>query len=160
MTKSQIAKYWQEWRKVAAADPAADRHALHVEALGFDKSSREFSNEEFDKVLAVFWAIIKPANLHAQVRQENQPRQRLIWVIQNRLRPPEAYLRKVCSDKFRCSDLNLLTLEQLQQLRFTLTARRKAFRGNPEPAPAVEAQAPAPMRAGELRELNPELVPF
>jgi hypothetical protein len=82
MTPAQTQKYFREWGAVRAACLARgwavpDRHELHRRALGRDKSSKAFTNAEFDKVLQVFWSFSKPDSLNAGLRQERQPRTRL-----------------------------------------------------------------------------------
>lgn len=85
MTPAQNALYWREWGKTRARlirdgltseQAAAKRHALHIKALGHDKSHTAFSNADFDKVLGVFRAVYDDANLDAQLRQIDQPEQR------------------------------------------------------------------------------------
>lgn len=85
MTPAQKNKYWWEWGKVrqhllakgATADAAAaQRHALHVKALGHDKSSATFTNGDFDRVIATFRAVWDDANFSAQMRQQEQPGER------------------------------------------------------------------------------------
>jgi len=76
MNAKQNRLYWLEWGRVRRVRPDADRHALHIEALGIDKSHTEFTNAEFDRVLGVFRAITQPADVDAQVRQLQQPRRR------------------------------------------------------------------------------------
>jgi hypothetical protein len=48
-----------------------DRRRLTCEALGEDKSSKDFTSEDFDKVLAAFRAISQPDSLNAQIRAMN-----------------------------------------------------------------------------------------
>jgi hypothetical protein len=55
----------------------AKRHSLHKQALGADKSSLDFTNAEFDKVLAAFRAVHDGGNLDAQLRQAEQPQDRV-----------------------------------------------------------------------------------
>lgn len=82
MNASQTNLYFGEWAKVRqhyrakGIDPKqADnkRHELHRRALGFDKSSKDFTNSDLDKVLAAFRAIYDGGNLEAQLRQLGQP---------------------------------------------------------------------------------------
>lgn len=82
MNGAQTQLYWREWgavtrrcKKEGWAQP--NRHELHVKALGYQKSSKDLSNAEFDKVLGVFRAISQPTNVNAQIRQERQPRTRI-----------------------------------------------------------------------------------
>lgn len=87
MTPKQTTLYWREWGTLSRRCKAEgwrlpDRHELHVRAIGRDKSSKEFSNGEFDKVLGVFRSYSQTENLNAQVRQDRQPRARLVHRIQ------------------------------------------------------------------------------
>ncbi len=84
MTALQNRLYFREWGRVRAVSkqhgfPVPDRHALHVKALGLDKSHLDFSDADFDQVLAEFRAISQPDNLAAQLRQQEQPRCRLLY---------------------------------------------------------------------------------
>ncbi len=81
MTAAQHRKYLGEWglvRKIYRAkglEPKAcdaKRHELHKRALGYDKSSLDLTNAEFDKVLAVFSSISRPADLNTQIRLQEQ----------------------------------------------------------------------------------------
>ncbi|MBV9657187.1 MAG: hypothetical protein JO295_03660 [Verrucomicrobia bacterium] len=87
LSDAQNALYWREWNaaKVAliatgqlpaigAATHNAARHQIHRDALdGRDVSHADFSNEDFDKVLAAFRAISAPTDLDAQLRAQGQP---------------------------------------------------------------------------------------
>lgn len=86
MTPLQTAKYFREWGLVRehyrkkGIDPKlcdAKRHELHVRALGVKKSSKLFTNADLDKVLAVFYAITRPADLNTQLRQQEQQIERM-----------------------------------------------------------------------------------
>lgn len=81
MTDKQKWLYFKEWAAVRRVDAQADRHELHIKALGRDKSSKELTNSEFDKVLGVFRAISQPASVDQQLRQLRQVKTRLIWKI-------------------------------------------------------------------------------
>jgi len=76
MNQAQMGLYHREWAKVRRAlrglgrspqEADAERHALHVRALGEDKSSRLLTNGEFDAVLSAFRAISQPGNLQTQL---------------------------------------------------------------------------------------------
>ena len=131
MTARQTALYWREWAAVRLERPHfadTDRHALHEAALGRDVSSKELTNAQFDKVLAEFRAITRPADLDGQVRQINQPRARLLWKIEHEQRDclalyvdaPEDYILALARDKFGGEALRRLTNKQLDHLRYTL----------------------------------------
>src|ERR1035437_7933284 len=84
MTPLQNSLYFREWGRVRAACkeqgfPVPDRHSLHVKALGNDKSHLDFTNVDFDLVLAEFRALSQPDNLAAQLRQQDMPRRRLLY---------------------------------------------------------------------------------
>lgn len=69
----------RDWYTKQGLDPKqadAKRHALHVKALGKDKSSKAFTNDDLDKVIAVFKAVHDGGNLNAQLAQLDQPAQR------------------------------------------------------------------------------------
>src|ERR1019366_4411859 len=126
MTTLQNRLYFREWGRVRAACkqqgfPIPDRHGLHVKALGVDKSHLDFTNEDLDQVLAEFRAISQPDNLAAQLRQQEQPRLRLLYSICRMA--PEPYRRSIAQDKFGTADETRLDLVQLTQLRITLAAR-------------------------------------
>ena len=129
MTTLQNSLYFREWGRVRTACkqqgfPVSDRHALHVQALGLDKSHLDFSNEDFDRVLAEFRALSQPDNLDAQLRQQDMPRRRLLYTIQRLA--PEPYWRAIARDKFGTADETRLDLAQLDQLRITLAARARS----------------------------------
>lgn len=87
MTGLQIKKYWREWAAVKRACAAAgwdcpERHQLHIDALGYAASSRAFSEDEFDFVLAEMWKYSRADDVNAQLRQIRQPRARLVKRIE------------------------------------------------------------------------------
>ena len=131
MTPAQRTLYFREWGRVvstckAAGWPAPDRHEFHARALGVYKSSKSFTNQDLDLVLAEFRSVSQPDNLVAQIRAQEQPRIRLVYGIRHLV--PEAYWRAIARDKFGTDDLDALNLERLHQLRITLAGRinRKA----------------------------------
>jgi hypothetical protein len=136
MTPAQDSLYWREWGAAvrfckANGLPAPDRHALHVAALGADKSHKGFSNDDFDKVLAAFRAVSRPADVGAQLRQLDQPRVRLVHRITHSA--PAPYWQKIARDKFGTDDLGALDADQLTQLRNTLSSRTRG-RSRPQSA--------------------------
>lgn len=142
MTKSQIAKYWREWAAVKRkiGDEATDelRHELHTKALGQDKSSRQFTNADFDKVLGEFRVLSRPADLDAQLAQMNQHRKRLLWRARSNVKmlglymdDPRAYARHILAQRFhteRIEDLSSQPIgpykkSPLEQFIYTIAAR-------------------------------------
>ncbi len=82
MTPAQTKLYFFEWGRARkhylanGIDPKqadAKRHACHAKALGRDKSSKDFTNAELDKVIAAFRAVSDGGNLNAQLQQLDQP---------------------------------------------------------------------------------------
>jgi len=74
MTGPQTSLYWREvnaWRenRKTAGLPCDEhaRHELHNHALGRHKSSKDFSNRDFDLVLGALRAVSQPGNLKAQL---------------------------------------------------------------------------------------------
>lgn len=91
MNAAQTNLYFFEWGRVRkhflarGIDPKqadAKRHELHRRALGLDKSSKDFTNAELDKVIAVFRAVYDGGNLDAQLAQLEQPENRRLRMIQ------------------------------------------------------------------------------
>lgn len=85
MTPAQTALYFYQWglardwflaQGLDSKQVDAKRHALHVKALGRDKSSKDFTNADLDKVIAAFKAVHDGGNLDAQLAQLDQPEKR------------------------------------------------------------------------------------
>lgn len=123
MTPAQRVLYFREWGLARKARPDADRHALHVEALGMDKSSKRFTNRDLDRVLAVFRAISRPDDVDAQLRQQAMERTRALYTIGKH---PAEYVQAICMDRFGTADLEQLDDAQAAQLAMTLANRRRA----------------------------------
>lgn len=130
MTKKQTALYWREWAKVRKDAPDTDRHALHLEALGYERSSKELSNTEFDKILGAMRAISEPWNINAQMRQMDASATRLRYSITRKA--PQAYIAAILRDRFAGRTLDDLDETELTQLRNTLdrAARRQRQGGS------------------------------
>lgn len=120
MTPKQKSLYFREWSaaKRAGQLTEADRHTLHIEALGYDASSARLTNDELDKILAAFRAISQPANLNSQLRQLDQPRQRHLARIRDQIKTialfrewPESYLARILQDRFSADAITDLTNE-------------------------------------------------
>jgi hypothetical protein len=144
MSNAQCSKYWREWGKAERAAKRhgidLDRHAIHVQALGVDKSHFDLTNEEFDDVLAEFFAVSQPENVDLQLRQQEQAKVRLRWRISRFA--PESYTRHLILTRFRAqlggveepeqrgtvALLQCLGKTALRQLRDTLAARASGER--------------------------------
>jgi len=117
MSPKQTQLYWREWAAVRRADPQADRQALTVRALGRARSSKEFSNADLDKVLAVFRAVSRPADVDGQLRQQGQARARREHRIDEVMRclgvyveDVEGYVARIVADKLGVPADGSLTL--------------------------------------------------
>lgn len=125
MTIPQIRKYWREWSFVRREDAFADRHKLHIKALGKDKSHKEFTNKEFDAVLAVFRAVYRPDDLNDQINLADMERTRTLYAIR-RCGFPEEYMSKIVRERFGAYDWQALHLDELKQFAMTLSNRARA----------------------------------
>ena len=103
------------------------RHACTALAVGRQASSKSFSNQDFDCVLALLRVLAEPQNLkylaafeHAD---ESGERRRHVHVI---TQADEFYWRKISRDRFGHFDLDRLTLVQLRQLSLTIRNRLRA----------------------------------
>lgn len=93
MTDKQQRFYLREWGKVrkilratmSPKDADAQRHAIHVQALGEDKSSSDFTNADLDEVLKLFRAITQPGNYKTQVDLGDMGAKRKRWTIRHLL---------------------------------------------------------------------------
>jgi hypothetical protein len=124
MTSKQESLYWHEWAAVRAENPRSDRHDLHVQALGKDKSHKDFSNKDFDAVLAVFRSISQPDDVNAQLRQIDGERRRCIYAIAQ-TGFSDSYIRSLAIGKFATSAWRDLPEDQLRQLKITLQNRAR-----------------------------------
>ncbi len=122
--------------RAAIVGPDDLRHACHLAALGRDKSSKDMTNQDIDQVLAFFRLLVDPDDLSAQVALDNpdqEARRRLEWSVTH-TGLPEAYVLKVCSQKFGTREWKTLDDEQLRQLVITLKARARARQPVPQAA--------------------------
>lgn len=133
MTKAQRTLYWREFAAVKRVYPEADRHDLHVQALGADKSSNDLGNADLDKVLAVFRAISRPSDLDGQVHQAEQPLRRARWAMDQVMLclalyvdHAEAYRDAIIRDRWPTHTVRTLSADQLRHVRMTIWARINA----------------------------------
>ena len=123
MSPAQLKLYRREWAAARQAGrlEESDRHQIHLQVLGRDKSSKDLTNPELDKLLAAFRAISHPGDLNLQLSTLNQNRNRILYWIQHHCDAP--YARALARDKFGTEDFQSLPFEQLQQLHMTLKNR-------------------------------------
>jgi hypothetical protein len=167
MTPAQTRRYFWEWARVrdvlksrgVVAGIDQRRHEIHKQALGVMKSSRDFTNADFDKVLAAFLAITEPDNLNAQLKAIEQPELRVKMMTEriyelakqvvDKPGSEQRYLDGLSRKVFRC-DLADLSERQLGALTGIVTARVRQLERRNQPK-----QAP-----GALREAAAEDVPW
>lgn len=151
MTPAQLSKYWQEFapirkglqaRGLKSADIEAHRHALHVRALGQDKSATRLTNREFDRVLQAFRAEADASNFAGQMDVLNREEERLqaihdrIADLQERcgITGAQAGLEAYFRTWFQGRRYAGLAEEELQQLAALLSRRVKQLGAQAKPA--------------------------
>ena len=125
---------WQYAEQVAlrdhrAVEPSDLRHGVHVAALQRDRSHRDLSNAEVDRVVDALNILAQHEDVRAMERWIDQSiaaRHRQTWWIKNCC--VEGYARYVCRDKFGTDDWGSLPAGQLRELYVTLRNRRHALK--------------------------------
>jgi hypothetical protein len=148
LTKAQQQRFWREWGAAkreqgwlpengwSAEQIENERYAL-LRRAGFESLTEVDRLAGFDRLLAELAALSRPADLEAQMREQEMPRRRLEYAI-NKLAKGispgqlsggvNPYLGAILSDRFGHCDLGRLSLEELEQVRNTLAARGSARR--------------------------------
>jgi len=138
MSPKQNASYWRRWSAACAeqgwtrqtVDLDEKRHAVHVAALGYDKSHKEFTNREIDKVFAAFTQLASPGDLATQIQAQEVidgdggERKRLLFRIQQVALVGEA--ERVCRHMFSKANPEDLDTHQLELLRDALVNNKRA----------------------------------
>ena len=131
----QEAKYWKLWRIYCKkygkkSGDSQTRHEFHSEALGYEKSHKDFSNFEYD---IVYSALLCSINERKFDREEyldaaqNGARTRKVFSISQLA--PEAYIIHVAKQKFKLfNDWRNLPIKELEQLRLTILNRDRAHK--------------------------------
>jgi hypothetical protein len=148
LSKAQQARFWREWSVVCklqgwtkaqswtGAQIDNERHAL-LSRAGFNSLTKVDPLKGFDRVLAELAAMTRPDDLAPQLNIAEQPKTRLLFAIRNLGKQisiaelqdgTNAYVARIASDRFGKTDLESLSLYQLEQLRNTLAARLSAHR--------------------------------
>ncbi len=136
MTPAQNKEYWRQWSAVkkllttlgefSPKDADAERKAIHLEALKVEKSSKDLTNADLDKVLDAFGTRLILLDAQSTTnRAQEQPVKRLIWAI-NQLGLDAPYIAKICLDQFGTEDWQNLGEKRLRFFRMTLTKRARA----------------------------------
>ncbi|MBI4024814.1 MAG: hypothetical protein HY360_07510 [Verrucomicrobia bacterium] len=192
MTSKQDALYWMKWRAVCAAQgwdqkDSERRHAIHIQALGRDKSHKNFNNRDFDRILAQLRLFAEPNSVEARMQADayeacdNQPqglalrkydrmpetddpgeRKRLLYRIHQLFDEP--YIIAVCFDQFQTRRWSELPISSLTLLRDTLVNRARARHHRQEidriTAETVSAEAAALIPACQIADKPDDNCPF
>lgn len=155
MTESQHRRYWGELSHVfrylgvsGSKDCDEVRKRIHVQAFGEPISAKEIDRlGMFDAFIATCAAITKPTDLGTQMDQATMGRTRLKKAIG--LLADDAYWQRIAFDRFHTTDLEILSDEQLTQLRNTLRCRSRV------PAARRKQSSRVDETSISLRELAP-----
>jgi hypothetical protein len=115
----------QAHRNVTAEDL---RHGCTVVALGRNKSSKDFTNAELDRVVALFRLLAEPDDVAAMLQWNNPEigeRKRLVFAIAESA--PAAYVARIASDRFGTELWEDLAVYELRQLVMTLRDRSRRW---------------------------------
>lgn len=99
------------------------RHACHEVALGRDKSSKDFTTAECNRVVALLDLLADPLDLAARVRLDHPERAEADALAAALRRFPAAYVGAVSADKFGTRNWASLALPQMRMLHVTLRSR-------------------------------------
>ena len=138
ITANQLKKYRYVWGRVrkalvdygefSPADAEAERKAIHREAINSEKSSKDFTNSELNRVLDAFDQILVILDGPSAGKQSRNAAS-LIWAI-DQLGLDEPYIAAIAYDQFKTRDWRSLPESRLTIFRYTLTraasARRKS----------------------------------
>lgn len=144
MNPDQNKRYWAKWGQVkkllttlgefSAKDAEEQRKLIQASALGgIEKSSKDLTNKELDKVYDAFDSYMVLVNGPKAADDISQPCKRLIWAI-DQLGLDAPYIEKIAFDQFKTRNWRHLTEDQLTRFRYTCTraaaALKKAKRVN------------------------------
>lgn len=146
LSKPQVTRFFRDWKLAcdrqnwtraagwSAEQIENERYSL-LQRAGFDSLTEVDPLAGFDRVLAELAALSQPANIEPQLRAQEQPLIRLRYACTaiaykiGKVAPQagHSYMTRIMVDKFRKTDLNDLTEQELTDLRNTLTARLGAI---------------------------------
>ena len=144
MTPSQRKYYIDLWFRVCDANnwnrnDADLRHAEVAAALdGNAKSFRDFSNRDFDRVIAHFKALIEsdefdPSQLDGDPAEQGEKKRLIFRIKQLGAQLPQGYAAAILRDRFRIifeEELHTCPISELTQIRNTLWARLQSSISN------------------------------
>lgn len=134
MTKAQTARYWRDWGRVrkvlvelgefSKSDADEQRKVIQREAIGCDKSSKDLTNADLDKVFEAFSAVLVMVDGPAAPEEISGPRKRLIWAIEQ-LGLDADTLAGIMLQQFK-SDEDWRSLDEKRLSFFRMTCARAA----------------------------------
>ena len=148
LSKAQQNRFWREWSGVCKRQGweanagwtrlEIDKHRRALlQRAGFDSLTKVDPLGGFDRVLSELAVLGRPDDIDPQIRTQEQPKRRLFYAINSlgsKISLGEtqdgtnAYVVAIARDRFGTSDINSLSMAQLEQLRNTLAARATAHR--------------------------------
>jgi hypothetical protein len=105
------------------------REQLTIKVCGDLVSWNDLNNRQIDAIKAELLAILRPADLDAQLRQINQPRSRAMHSILNH--NPQ-YVSAIVDSRFGGRSFELLSDTEIHQLAMTLSNRARSRRKKAE----------------------------
>ena len=96
----------------------AERKLIHTDAIGSPKSSKDLTNQEFNKILDAFDKIL--VLMDGPNNKPTRNAATLIWAIEH-LGLEEPYVAKIALDQFGTSAWRELPEDKLTRFRFTCT---------------------------------------
>lgn len=121
-----VRKVLRELGEFSPKQADAERHVIHIEALGFDKSSKDFTNKDLDKVLDKFeQRLVLFTGPLKSSREDTQPLKRTIYGIESH-GFPDAYLNAITRDAFLVDDWRTLDLDRMRKFHLTVIGRSRA----------------------------------
>lgn len=120
---------WARARKALGRPYGAEaRHALYVEALGYYKSSRDFTTAEANKVLAKLRVWSRPDDLNAQLKPDEDEAERRAEAMDRCL--------AACWEMYELGDNRLAQVEN--QRRYIAGTARNVVKKEPADCTAAE----------------------
>lgn len=139
LAPKQVSWFWRDWSAVCrlkewSREQAEIERKAYLETLGFSSLTEVDRLDGFDCVMAGLAAVLYPDDLKRQMRFSTMKRTRIYFAIRklaHEISPAEVksyafespYADSVMRDRFGHNDPDRLSLEELEQLRYTLAAR-------------------------------------
>ena len=129
---AQVVAHAYQFAKAQHRGPKPDdfRHACHIIALGKNKSSLDFTNDEVERIVCLFRVLAAPDDLDAIMDWDDPARaKKKNLIVQAQAKAPEAYIATIVRDRYRRAGLDDLTIPQLLDLCRLLNQRKAAWAG-------------------------------